>query len=200
MHPERIAAVVLAAGASSRMGRNKLLLHVAGETLVRRAVRHAAAAVEGEVVVVVGHDAAEVTPETARLRCRTVHNPAYARGMSSSLRVGLESLDPATEAAVVVLADMPFVTASMIATVAERGRRGAGLVASVYGDDAVAPPILYHRRFFAELVALEGDGCGKRLVGKHPYELEVVRWPAAGLTDLDLPEDYERLRSELRLE
>ena len=200
MQPERIAAVVLAAGASTRMGRNKLLLPIAGESVVRRAVRRAAAAVTGEVVVVVGHEADRVMAETARLRCRAVRNPAYARGMSSSLRAGLESLSPRTEAAVVVLADMPFVTAAMIAAVAERGRHGAGLVVSTYGDATLAPPILYHRRYFPELVELEGDGCGKRLLARHADEVVALPWPAPHLTDLDLPEDYERLRSDVRPE
>ena len=97
----------------------------------------------------------------------------------------------------VLLADMPLVDAGMIRTLVDRYRAGgAPLVVSDY-EGVDAPPILYDRRLFPELRALEGEGCGKRVVKRHSAEAIRIRWPARALTDLDLPDDLERVRSAL---
>ena len=90
----RVAGVVLAAGSSSRLGRNKLLLDVGGEALVRRTVRRAVAAGLDPVVVVVGHEAERVTAELAGVPCRLVVNPDHASGQSSSLQAGIAAVPP----------------------------------------------------------------------------------------------------------
>jgi molybdenum cofactor cytidylyltransferase len=97
----------------------------------------------------------------------------------------------------ILLADMPFVTADMIRTLAERYRAGdAPLVVSEYGE-VNAPPTLYDRALFPELLAGSGEGCGKHVVKKHKAEAVVVAWPEAALADVDLPEDYERTAAQL---
>jgi molybdenum cofactor cytidylyltransferase len=117
--------------------------------------------------------------------------------MNGSIRCGIAAVPPEAAAAVVGLADMPFVTAEMIAAVVARYRAGgAPLVASEYGG-VLAPPMLYDRRFFGELGELHGDGCGKRVVTRHRGEVETIAWPAAALADLDDPGDYERVRAEI---
>lgn len=204
MAPERtgpIAGIVLAAGSSARMGTNKLLLRLGGESVLRRAVRQALEAGLAPAVVVLGHDAERARAELEGVACRTVVNADYARGMSTSLRAGIAALPPEVAAAVVVLADMPLVTAAMIAELARCYRRGtAPLVASEYGG-VLAPPTLYDRALFAELgEAAEGHGghgCGKQVVKAHRAEAVVVSWPAAALADLDVPADYERIQAEL---
>jgi molybdenum cofactor cytidylyltransferase len=119
------AAVVLAAGSSTRMGENKLLLALDGETVVSRAVRAAAAAGLDPIVVVLGHEPDGVRAALAGLSCRTVWNPDHARGQGTSLQAGIAEVAAKTtaSAAVVMLADMPFVTAPMLARVAERARQ-----------------------------------------------------------------------------
>jgi molybdenum cofactor cytidylyltransferase len=197
---DSIAGVVLAAGSSTRLGRNKLLLELDGEPLVRRAVRAALEAGLAPVVVVLGHEAARVEYALAGLppAVRALVNSDHARGVNTSLRAGIESLPEDAAAAVIVLADMPRVTADMIARLVEVHREtGAPLVASEYGG-VHAPPTLYARAIFPELGGAEGDGCGKRVVRAHADEAVRVPWPAERLADVDREEDWERLAAERR--
>jgi len=188
-----IAGVVLAAGASTRMGENKLLFRLGGEALVARAARTAAEAGLDPVIVVLGHDAARVERELEGLACRRVHNADHASGQGSSFRAGIAAVPPSSPAAVVLLADMPHVSAAMIAALLERrGATGAALVVSDYGG-VPAPPTLYGRSLFAEIA--EGSGCGRDVVRRHRAEMETVAWPAERLADLDEPSDVERLRA-----
>lgn len=194
-----VAGVVLAAGTSSRMGENKLLFDLDGEPVVRRAVRQATAAGLGPVIAVLGHESARVRRELDDLEppCHIVVNPDYALGINSSLKAGIAALPATAAAAVVLLADMPFVTAEMIATLVARYRAStAPLIISDY-EGVNAPPMLYDRALFQELVTMEGEGCGRQVVRRHRTEAVVVDWPVAALTDLDVPSDYERVRSLL---
>lgn len=193
----RVAGVVLAAGTSSRMGRNKLFEPLGGTSVLRRAVGTAREAGLDPVLVVVGHQSDRALAELAGLRCTPVLNAEFARGMNTSVRAGISAVSDDASGAVVMLADMPFVTAAMVRALVERYRVAeAALVVSVYGE-VLAPPILYGRPLFGELRALEGDGCGKRVVKAHRAEAIEVQWPPSALTDLDLPEDLERVRSRI---
>lgn len=122
----RVSAVVLAAGSSTCMGRNKLLLDIGGETMVRRAVCAAAGAGVDQVIVVLGHDEGRGRAELAGLPCTPVVNPDHAQGAGTSLRTGVRQVAADADAIVVVLADMPFVTAEMIATLVARYRGDGG--------------------------------------------------------------------------
>ena len=193
----RVAGVILAAGRSSRMGRNKLLLELGGETVVGRAVRRAAAAGLDPVVVVTGHDREGVERALAGAPCETVHNPDYMAGPHTSVSAGIGAVagdgNRSVGAAVVILADMPWVTAAMLRELASRHREtGAPVVASRY-DATLAPPVLYARRLFHELLDLDGR-CGKRVVRRHRDEAVFVDWPAAAMRDLDVPADYAGAR------
>jgi molybdenum cofactor cytidylyltransferase len=191
--PLRVAGIVLAAGSSVRMGRNKLLLELAGESVVRRSVSRALAVLD-PVVVVLGHEAARVRQELARLPCRTIVNPEHGRGMDTSVRAGIAAVPADAGAAVVLLADMPLVTPAMLAALVERfSATGAPLVISQYGG-AIAPPHLFARPLFAELAEA---GSGKAVITRHRAEAEVLAWPAELLADLDLPGDRERVEALL---
>jgi molybdenum cofactor cytidylyltransferase len=194
MPEPKVAAVVLAAGASTRMGRNKLLLEVGGESLVRRAVRAAIAARVDEVVVVLGHEEDLVRAELRGLACTPIVNPDHAEGAGASVRAGVRQAAGA-DALVVVLADMPFVTAEMISMLVQRYRATrAPLVVSHYGD-VQAPPTLYDRALFDELLAIPGERCAKQVVQRHEAEAEIVSWPVAALRDIDVPADYDDVRA-----
>src|SRR6266850_3206131 len=169
----RVAAVVLAAGSSTRMGRNKLLLDLGGETLVRRAVRAAAGGGVDQVIVVLGHEEPRVRAELDGLACTAVVNPDHAEGAGTSVRTGVRHAAGA-DAIVVVLADMPFVTAEMIATLVQRHREtGAPLVVSHYGE-VQAPPTLYDRSLFEELLQIPGERGAKEVALRHQSEAVVV--------------------------
>jgi len=199
-----VAAVLLAAGSSTRMGENKLLLSIDGQTVVARAARAAAAAGLDPIVVVLGHEAERVRAALDGLACQTVINPDHARGKGTSLQAGVREVaaSSAADAAVVMLADMPFITAEMLAEVAARYRAGtdAGapppMVVSRYGD-VNAPPILYDRALWDELLGLPAEACGKEMVRRHRHEAVTLSWPEAALTDIDRPEDYARVRAAL---
>ena len=192
-----IAGVLLAAGSSRRMGRNKLLLELSGQPLVRRVALSAADAGLDPILVVLGHEADRVGAALADVAHQAVRNPDHERGANSSLRLGLSRLPPGARAAVVLLGDMPHVTSEMIRRVVSRYERDAPrLVVSRYGE-ASAPPTLFDASLFAEVTALEGDGCGKQVVRRHWQEAAILDWPESALADLDLPEDYERMRAQL---
>jgi len=194
---DSVAGVVLAAGTSSRMGRNKLLLEVGGKSLLRRAVSTALDAGLDPVLVVLGHESERARPELTGLPCEVVLNAGFEEGIHSSVRTGIAAVPTGCAAAVVLLADMPLVEAEMIRTLIRRYRDGRPpLVVSDY-EGVDAPPILYDRALFAELAVLEGEGCGKRVVKRHSSEAVRIRWPAVALTDLDRPEDLERVQGEL---
>lgn len=192
-----VAAVVLAAGSSTRMGRNKLLLELGGETVVRRCARTAVESGVDRVMVVLGHEAERVASELLGLSCESVVNPDHGEGVGTSLQLGVTRAGAEAGAIVVVLADMPFVSAAMIRTLVERYRAtGAPLVVSQYGD-VRAPPILYDRALFAELLSIPGERCAKQVVRHHEQEAVIVDWPEEALRDIDVAEDYERARSQL---
>jgi molybdenum cofactor cytidylyltransferase len=192
-----IAGVVLAAGASTRMGANKLLLEIRGETLLHRAVRAAIEAGLEPVLVVLGHEAERARAALGTLPCRPVLNPDPHRGLGSSVATGIAALPPEVSGVVVLLADMPGVTAAMLAALSTRHRATrAPLVLSDY-DGVVAPPVLYDRRLFPELAALDGEGAGRAVIERHRAEAIAERWPAAALQDVDVPSDLARLPAEV---
>jgi len=193
----RVSAVILAAGASSRMGENKLLATVSGEPLLRRAVRSALAAGLDPVLVVLGHEAARAEAALAGLPCRPVQNPRFASGLNTSLDAGIVGVPPDAAAAVVLLADMPFVAPAMIAALVARfAETGAPLVASRYGE-VHAPPTLYARALFPELCGGEGEGRGREVTRRHQRAASFIDWPAAALADVDERGDLERVRVRL---
>lgn len=193
----RVAAVVLAAGTSSRMGRNKLFLQLGGTSVLRRAVATALEAGLDPVIVVLGHESERARAELAGSPCTTVVNPDYARGMNTSVGAGVAAVPGDAAGAVLMLADMPLVDAGMLRALVERHRAsGAPLVVSTYGD-VLAPPILYGRALLPELSALDPEGCGKRVVKQHRGEAVELSWPPSALSDLDLPEDVERVRAQM---
>jgi molybdenum cofactor cytidylyltransferase len=175
---------------STRMGRNKLFLTMEdGQTVLGRAVATAFAAGLDPLLVVVGHEADRVRAALEGTPARTVFNPDYAAGQNTSLRTGIAAVPDGAAAAVVLLADMPLVDAAMIRTLVGRWREsGSPLAISRYGG-VVAPPIVYGAPLFGELRALAAERCGKAVIVRHRGEEVAVDWPAARLTDLDVPDD-----------
>jgi len=192
-----ISGILLAAGSASRMGRNKLLLELEGETLLRRAARRAIEAGLEPVLVVLGHEAGRARRALDGLACTPVVNPAHGQGMNSSLSAGIEAVPAGAEAAVVLLADMPWVEPAMIRAVVTRWRQtGAQVVASRYGA-AVAPPTLYARSLFPLLTGGTGEGRGREVVRGQGEAASFVDWPPEALADLDEAADLERARARL---
>lgn len=194
-----IAGILLAAGSSTRMGSNKLLFTLEGEALIHRAARQALEAGVDPLIVVLGHEAERVREALEGVDCLIALNPEHARGVNRSLKAGMAELPPAASAVIVMLADMPHVSTTMLRAMIARYRTGtAPLVISDYGG-INAPPMLYDRVLFDELGAMEGEGCGRQVVKRHRPEADVMPWPAEALADLDVPADYERVRAALEV-
>ena len=125
-------------------------------------------------------------------------NPRHAEGAATSLAAGVAAVPEEAAALVVVLADMPFVTAAMLRTLVERHHAtGAPVVVSRYGD-VEAPPTLFDRGIFPELTAVDGDRCARPVARRHRDEGAFVTWPAEALQDLDVAADYEQVRARGR--
>jgi xanthine dehydrogenase accessory factor len=190
----KIAGILLAAGGSTRMGPNKLLLELDGETLLRRAARRALGAGLDPVVAVLGHEVDSVRRALEGLGCLLVVNPEPERGLNSSLSVGVAAVPADAEAVVVLLADMPLVDEGMIRAVVERhAASGAPLVLARYGE-VTAPPALYARRLLPELQGGEGEGRGREVLRRYRAEASFVDLPPSSLLDLDVPADLGRAR------
>jgi len=178
------------------MGSNKMLFELDGESVLRGAVRRALAGGLAPLLVVLGHEAETARTQVADLGCQVVVNPNYENGITTSLQTGIAAVPAEVGAAMVLLADMPFVTPEMIGELIARYRTTrAPLVISVYGepDGVTAPPMLYDRALFSEILTMTGGSCGKQVVKRHRHEAEVLSWPEMALTDLDVPDDYARL-------
>ena len=189
----RVAAVILAAGASSRMGRNKMLLDVDGAPMVRRGARVAIDAGCSPVVIVVGNDETLVRQALDGMACEFVVNQHFTGPTSGSLHAGLNSLDATVDATIVLLADMVRVSTSMlIALIASARVSDSPLCVSRYGE-VLAPPLLFRRALWPELLAWHGEGCGKAVVKAHQREALVHDWPEESLRDIDTPDDYQQL-------
>jgi molybdenum cofactor cytidylyltransferase len=195
--PEQIAAIILAAGSASRMGRPKQLLDWDGRPLVRVVAEQALAASLGQVLVVVGaaHDA--VTAALAGLPLRIVANPDYAVGQSTSLRLGVAALGPDVAAALVMLGDQPFVTPAILGRIiAEWRSSGASIVAPVYAGQR-GNPVLFARVVFPELLAITGDQGARGVLAANPARVRLAAFDDdRPLADIDTPEDYQRLVSD----
>jgi molybdenum cofactor cytidylyltransferase len=192
--PQRFGALILAAGASRRMGRTKALLEIGGQTLVVRAALAALAAPVWPVVVVLGAQAAQIRPALARLPVLPVENPAWSEGMASSLRAGVAALRQFSrqlDGALVALCDQPAFSAETIGRLlAAQRETGLGIAAARYGGRCGAPA-LFLREHFAALAALTGEEGARLLLNGDPARVAAVDLPELA-ADLDTPEDYAR--------
>ena len=189
-----VSAVVLAAGASTRMGAPKLLLPFGGEPLVRRAVRQVSAAGFDDVLVVVGSEHEATLAALEGLVVRHAVNLQFASGMGSSFRTAVEHL-PDSHAAMFALADQPFVTTNEYRTVLDTYRQHASPIVSVRYGEVMAPPHLFEREFFPELAELQHGA--RPVLHRHIDRTTILRFPPDLLVDVDTPEDYERAKSRL---
>lgn len=190
-----VSAVLLAAGASIRMGVPKLLLPLGDEPIVRRTARAICDSGYDEVVVVSGSEQPGIRAALEGLPVRHVQNPDFAAGMGSSFRVGVAALGPANEAAMFALADQPFVTAAEYRAILDTWRlQRPPIVSSRFGE-VTAPPHLFVRTLYPELSVLEHGA--RPVLQRHAAAMVVLHFPADRLFDIDTPEDYERAAARL---
>jgi molybdenum cofactor cytidylyltransferase len=196
----RVSAVVLAAGASTRMGRAKQLLPLGETTVLTRTLENVCAAGLEDIVLVLGASAEEIRRQLHQSLLqglRVVINQAYAQGMASSLREGLSAVDQESDAALIVLGDQPFLQPQTLHRIIDRyrGSRAQIVVPTYQGERG--NPVLLHRSVFSEAMVLEGDvGC-RAIFANHLEGISKVEVEDMGvLLDLDDPADYERLKQQ----
>jgi molybdenum cofactor cytidylyltransferase len=193
-----VSALVLAAGQSRRMGgRDKLLEPVAGAPLLRHVVQALAGSAVDETVVVLPPEPGERLAALAGMAVRTVTNPRADEGMGTSVGAGVTALRADADAVLIVLADMPELTAGdfdrLIAGFDPA--EGRAIVRAVTEAGAPGHPVLFGRRFFEPLQALEGDRGARSLIEDYPEFLVDVTLPGrAAATDLDTPEEWDAWR------
>jgi molybdenum cofactor cytidylyltransferase len=198
--PRRVAAVVLAAGRSTRMGGpNKLLADIARRPLVRIAAEEALASRAKPVIVVTGHQREQVETALAGLPVQFVHNPDFADGLGTSVRAGIAAVPADADGAIVCLGDMPQVDAGLIdRLIAAFDPDQGALVVMPTFEGRRGNPVLWSRRFFPDLTAIEGDVGARHLIGR--YSEAVVEVPLEGkaaLVDVDTPEALVGVRAEI---
>lgn len=192
----RIAALVLAAGESRRMGaRNKLLIEVDGTPMVRRVAAAALASRAAPVVVVTGHEAGRVRAALAGLDVVFAHNPDHAEGMSGSLRCGLAALGPGLDGVTICLGDMPRTDAATIDRLIAGFDPAAGRAIGVpTWRSKRGNPVLWAARYFDEIRRLAGDVGARHLIGAHAAAVYEIESPDRSVTlDVDTPEALDDL-------
>jgi molybdenum cofactor cytidylyltransferase len=195
-----IAAIVLGAGRSSRMGGpNKLLAEIGGKPLVRIVVGQVLASRARPAIVVTGHQRERVEAALKGLPVKFVHNPHFADGLGTSLRAGVAALPAEVDGAIVCLGDMPQVDAALIDRLIGAFDPDAGALAVVPTIDGKrGNPVVWSRRFFPDLMAVEGDIGARHLIGRYTEVVaEVPLTGTAALTDVDTPEALEAVKAEL---
>jgi molybdenum cofactor cytidylyltransferase len=192
-----VAAIVLAAGRSTRMGGpNKLLAELDGKKLVRIATEQALASKASEVIVVTGHQTELVEQALQGLKVRFVKNPDFAGGIASSVKAGIAAVSEASDGAVVCLGDMPLIDAGLIDRLIDGFAPDRGnLIVVPVSDGRRGNPVLWSRRFFKELMTLDGDIGARHLIARHTEA--VVEVPVDGegaFLDIDTPQALEAAR------
>ena len=197
-----IAAVVLAAGTSSRMaGRNKLLCEVEGMKLIERAMRAALDSRCVQVVVVTGWQAERVEAALAALSASkpvtVVRNADFEAGLASSLRCAMARMPEAVEAALVHLADMPWISAAHIDRLIEAfDVRQPQIVVPVRGGRR-GHPVLWPRRYFSAIGNLTGDVGARELLHRHAAEVRAVPFDTDAIfQDIDTPDELAAARGQ----
>jgi len=191
-----ISGIVLAAGGGRRVGGTKQLATLDGRPLVRHAIDALRDAGVDEIVVVTGHDAEDVEsalPDDVRM----VRNPAYRDGQATSLGTGLHALDDASEAAVILMADQPDVSAGHVRALIGGFRRTRQAIVRLRFDDGPGPALL-SREIYAEAGHLHGDTGARLLMASHPEWVAEVAVPGHAPLDIDTPEDLITTERRLR--
>src|SRR6201988_5050789 len=192
-----IAAIILAAGRSTRMGGpNKLLADLGGKTLVRIVAEQVLASKAQGVIDVTGHQAEQVEKALKGLKVKFVRNPDFAEGLASSVKAGIAAVADEADGAVICLGDMPLISAHLIDRLIDTFAPDRGnLIVVPVSDNRRGNPVLWSRRFFNELMTLDGDIGARHLIARHSEAVTEV--PVVGdsaFLDIDTPQALEAAR------
>ena len=190
------AIVILAAGASSRMGQPKQLLEYQSETLIARVSRLALETECRPVVLVLGANADSIKQHVPiHEDLIVVHNPDWSEGMSTTLRFGIQQLQgafPEVEYLLVLLVDQPFIDLKLIKQLLSNARLQPGKIVATAYDGILGVPAIFPKSYFAQLTNIQGDKGARKVLIQHQEDVIPVSFSKAAF-DLDTPEDIENL-------
>lgn len=189
---QNIGIIILAAGASTRMGQPKQLLRVGSESLIQRVLRTVMASTFRPVVVVLGANREKIEPELEVFPVHKVFNEIWSSGMGSSISSGLSYLlqeEPSLDAVIILVGDQPLLNTQVLLDLHQLAQvQQTPLVVSHYAN-TMGVPALFTRALFPELIALEGATGAKVLIQKYRNQAAILEFPE-GFLDLDTPEDW----------
>ncbi len=191
---KKIAAIILAAGGSKRMGQPKLMLAWHGSALVRWVARNALAAGCFPVVVVTGADSGTIESSLSSLPLTFVHNPEWQLGQSTSVRSGVLALPKDVDAVMILLGDQPQIPLHVLQSLfsAYQSETPPSPILAVSSGGQRGNPVLFDRALFPVLTALEGDAGARTIFSRYPVQL-IPFDDTHLLLDVDSPDDYQRL-------
>ncbi len=199
---ERAAGILLAAGASERMGRTKQLLPAGGGILLERALNETLKSELDRVVLVLGHQAEEIRSALGRVlthpKLKVVENRQYKQGISSSIIAGLTAVEDAYDHVMILLGDIPQVDAGLINHLLRQYLDSDLPIGAVITGEKRSHPVIFSRKLYGELHGLQGDVGGKPLLDKYRSRICLVE-PEADYDDrdIDTPEEYAKFLKEL---
>ncbi|MBD2203331.1 nucleotidyltransferase family protein [Calothrix sp. FACHB-1219] len=196
-----IPLIILAAGASTRMGKPKQLLPYQGRSLIQHTVESAIASFCNPVIVVLGANAQQIRSQINQNLVQIVENPQWNLGMSTSIRSGISALNKYSqniEAAVITVCDQPYISTEIINNlISAYSATKKPIIASQYAE-TLGVPALFSRQFFPELLTLHEDTGAKYLIKKYRDLVLAVNFPL-GAIDIDTPNDYQNLQANIKL-
>jgi len=189
-----ISLVVLAAGKSTRMKENKLLVNVDGETVIERVVKTAIRSKVDEVVVVLGYEAEKIRDRIPALKCKIAVNDRYEKGQSESVKVGLSAISRDAEALMIQPADVALIDAQSVNRVIDQYRRSKRRIVIASHQNESGHPILLDRSLFPEVSNIDEDSLGlKAVISRHRTEIDYVDVGTENvLIDIDTQDDFEK--------
>lgn len=188
--------IILAAGASTRLGRSKQTLPYQSSTLLKHTIKEALDAAVGPVIVVTGANEKEVAEHIREEPVTMVHNKEHREGIASSIKTGIHEIQIRYNdctSIILMVCDQPHINKNILQSLVETSRAtGKPITASAY-KDTIGVPALFDKTFFPELLSLQGDEGGKKVILSHQSSVAVVPFPS-GEIDIDTPGDLDALK------
>lgn len=191
-----ISAILLAAGTSRGMGNvNKLLVKIKGKSILRWSVENVLKSRAIEIFVVIGKDSNLMKKELEGLEVKILLNEKYLEGMSSSIKLGIRSVNSQSDGAIILMADQPNLQAETINCFIEKFYESHKKIIAAHYGNIVGNPVLFHRSLFNELLTIKGDVGARSVLKRHAEEIELVNVSEEEILDLDTPEDFQKLKA-----
>ncbi|MES1213909.1 MAG: nucleotidyltransferase family protein [Bacteroidota bacterium] len=190
------AIILLAAGASMRMGSPKQLLRYKGKSFLQNMISAAINASLQPVIVVTGANASAITNELKEENVQVVNNSDWKEGIASSIRCGIDHVQkqyPTCDGVIITVCDQPHITPALLKQlIAKQLTSGKPIAASAY-ENTTGTPAIFHKSFFPELLSLKGDKGAAKIIRQHADAIGTIEFPM-GRFDIDTPEDYDNLQ------